>query len=824
MDKKLLQTKSQTFLNMAVDHGTRDEVVSLIVALRDIIQQHNELYYIYAMPIISDGQYDFLFSLLLRWEEKFPDLITPYSPTQQLSIGLQEWFSKKEHGFKLLSLKNSYNADNLRDWASLMERKLASKEKGATSWGEMNEWVNDEMSKWWNDEVDTWGENNIETLQHWNAVTFIVEPKFDGSSVHLIYKYGELLAGITRGDGLVGEDITANVKMLHNLPLFLSWAEGIEELHLRGEVVMSKTSFEKLNRYQEEEWLPIFANPRNATAGTLRQLDPEVVKQRWLIVFIHELVKLKAESWKLQAHLYTQQKDLLKELGLPFFDWERKYDNIEEVVQCCEDKDIEQSLDEMNIAFDGLVAKVDDLSLRERLGTTDHHPRWAMAYKFPAKQVVTKLHDISYQIGRTGVITPVAELDPVFLSGATISRATLHNFDYIEKLDIRKWDMVRVQRSGEVIPYILGPVKESRSWEEKPLMIPTQCPVCKTTLIRKEGEVALICPSENCPAKIKEQLKHFVSKQCMNIDGLGDQVTALFVETKLIKNIADIYRLGDTDKRMQLRALPWLWSKKITQILAEIEKSKTNPLWRLLHGFGISYVGKKVAKMLAISYNLQATSLKPQATGHKLQAISKPSSPPDKKSGLLSVASPSLGERGEIDWNCISILDTLIMFMTDKEALLEIFWLGEQGANALVAWFSDEKNVGMLKELEVYKLQALSDKPQAQESKEKTSPLWVNHMTLFDGKTIVITWTFPVKRDVLSVWIEKQGGKVTGSVSQKTDFLLYGEQAGSKKKKAEELCIETISWEAFVLKYPDSALLIPSTKKKDYVVQGGLFW
>lgn len=708
----------QVSTSAALSEREAQETIAILI---ELIRYHNHLYYVKAQPVISDRQYDHLFSLLQELEERFPSLLRADSPTQRLTVQLQDSFLQADHRVPLLSLQNSYETEQLRDRQTYLSR-----------------------------QVSDLGE-----------VSYFVEPKFDGSGVELVYRDGLLAQAITRGDGMTGELITENIKTIRGVPLVLSdQATSIAELRVRAEVVMPKSSFERLNAYQRAEGLPQFANPRNAAAGSLRQLDPLVVGKRGLTAFVYDLLWIDEDA---SSHFETQVElfAFLQELGLPVFDRFRHCEQITDVVNLCEDEEIARYFDQQNIEFDGLVIKVNELDKRLVLGSTAHHPRWAIAYKFPTKQVATKLLEITYQVGRTGVITPVASLTPVEINGAMISRATLHNFDYIQERDIREGDTVRVQRSGEVIPYILGPIEEKRAWQEQVVTPPEQCPSCGSLLRRLDEEVALVCPNVDCRAKRQAQLKHFVSKSCMDIDGLGDRLIDLLVEVWLVDSYVDLYRLAESNRRSQLQSLPGIGHKKTQQVLTQLEESKSRPLWRILHAISIPYVGKKMAQTLS-SY------------------IANRSETPD------------LGE--------------VIRLCTDRDGLLEIYGLGKQTVEAIIAFFSDPKHLRDLRELVSL---GMSFQPTAAVRGE-----WV-----LANQKIVITWTFPRTRDQLIEQIAKAGGQVVGSVSRATDLLLVGNKPGGKLQKAQNLDVPVMQREQFCDAYP---CVIP-----DHVSshdQQGLFW
>ena len=707
MDKKSISEKTKIFLDLELKDITEDTAEKIIDELVELIIFHDELYHVQAAPVIADIQYDDLFLLLQKLEETYPDLIKKESPTQKIAIGLQEWFTKRDHGdHRLLSLKNSYNAEDLRDRDTSLKRLL------------------------W-EEID---------------YTFLVEPKFDGSAVHLVYEYGHFVAGITRGDGRTGEDITEHMKAVSNLPIYVPCMQDIAEVRLRAEVMLPKNAFEKINILQQEEALPLFANERNAVAGTLRNLDASLVRKRGLVVFVHDIL-----YWTYDEEIFEtdkKRKELLISWGLPLFHRTQHITKISDIIDLCIDTKTKKYLDNENLLFDGLVIKVNELSMRQKLWHTDHHPRRAMAFKFPAQQVVTKLLDITYQIGRTGIITPVAELEPVKLSWAVLSRATLHNFDFISKHDIRRGDHVWLQRSGEVIPYILWPVVDQRTWTEVPLAPPTTCPSCQTILIQSDSEIAWICPNHmNCLAQKKEQLKHFVSKQCMNITGLGEALIEDMVDHDIIGGYADIYKLVTPEYRMKVRALPGIADKKMEQLFQEIELSKHNELRRILHGLGIPNVGKKIAR--------------------ELQRY--------------------IYERVDHDARVTQICQVL----SDTEWLLALYGFWPLVVEEIVQYSTDTHTQQQLQDLEdawlVYMYHATH------------TDVWND--LLLAGHTIVLTWSLPIARDEVATILTKYGAQVTSSVSKKTSVVIYGDNAGSKLTKAQGLWVLTLSLSSFAAEH-----------------------
>ncbi len=727
LTSKYLAIESVSFIGEDIENHLRNLV--------DILVYHNNLYYVHAQPVISDSEYDILFSHLSFLEKKFPDYILPDSPSKKVWWRLLSWFEKASHLVPLISLSNSYNAWDLSQRGSQIKKILSKHYQNNTENKNKNKNEN---------EKEEWKEENMGVEF---PIEYLVEPKLDGSSLEIIYKSGHYTQAITRWDGTIGEDITQNVTYLQNLPLFVESFSEIDEIRLRWEVVMPKSSFERLNLMQAENDNPLFANPRNAAAGTLRQLDTEVVKSRWLIVFVYDILTL-SNVWP-GCKKDSEQLERLEQCGLPVYPWKRICTRIDEVISVCEDTRIEKELDQSNSEMDGLVIKINSLDQREILGVTEHHPRRAIAYKFPTKQVSTKLSDITYQVWRTWAITPVAELDPVSLWWVIVRRATLHNFDYIWDRDIRLWDRVRVQRSGEVIPYILWPIPEKRTWKEQKIKLLDQCPSCMSKLIPQESEVALLCENSSCPAKIVWKIQHFVSRNCLDISWLGDSVVETLCEKWVLSSWKDLYDLSD--KSQLLRSLPWFWDKKIASINEWISSTRIKPLWRWIHWFWIPHIGKKISQDLS-------------------------------KERVALLEHDSVYSRSLLDY-----------FM-DEETLTSIFWLGDQTIRSLWERAKGQKEHWFEEFLKTHDIDFYRDA--ISQSKPLSFSSW---FSTFNWKRFVITWQFEwVTRDQLSQIIEKQWWVTSSSVSSKTDYLLCGEKAGSKLEKALNLWVPVIRLDTFL--------------------------
>jgi len=648
-----------------------------IEALRKKISAYNRAYYLDDAPLVSDYDYDQLMQELIALETENPELITPDSPTQRVGGSPSEGFDKVVYSRPKLSLSNAFDAGDLRDF----DRRVR---------------------------------------QTCPEATYVVEYKFDGLTVVLNYENGLFVQGATRGDGEVGENVTTNLKTIRTIPLRLSEPVTLE---VRGEVFMGKADFEKLNQRRLADEESPFANPRNAAAGSLRQLDPRLTASRPLDIFIFNLEV--AAGFEAKTHQETL--GYLRTLGFKT-SAVKAFSEIDAIIDYCSLMETERR----NLPFDidGLVIKVDELSYRELLGNTSKSPRWAMAYKFAPDQAITTVAAITVQVGRTGALTPVAELTPVSLAGSVIARATLHNEDNISTKDIRIGDHVVIQKAGDVIPEVDHVVFEKRSGNEVVFQMPKRCPVCDEPTFRIAGEAVTKCLNMACPAQVFRKLVHFTSRDAMNIEGLGPGVLRLLMADKLVINPVDIYHLDQ--KRAQLVTLEKLGEKSVDNLLTGIETSKERELSRLIFGLGIPLVGARGAKILAEHYQN---------------------------------------------------MNNLILAQVDE--LKEIFEIGEKMATEIVDFFQTPTNIEIIRGLEAAGLNMI------QETRLESQTL--------AGKTFVLTGTLPtLDRREAKALIEANGGKVAGSVSKKTDFLLSGEKSGSKYEKAQELGIAIINEEAFL--------------------------
>lgn len=654
-----------------------------IVALRKQLEIWSNKYYDEDNPEVSDYEYDMTMNKLKELEKEFPDLITKDSLTQKVGGHVKEGFEKVEHEVPMQSLQDIFSFSELEEFKDRVY-KSAKENKFAE-----------------------------------NEVKFVVETKIDGLSASLEYKEGKFVRGATRGNGLIGEDVTENLKTIKSIPKELS--EPINII-VRGEVFIGKKEFEKMNEERELNEEKTFANARNAAAGSLRQLDQKIAKQRPLDIYIFNVQKI--EGREFESHY--EELNYLKKLGFNVNPVLISCNNIPEAIEAIEK--IGEDREKLTFGIDGAVIKVDNLKLREKMGTTSKVPRWAIAYKYPPEKKETKLEDIVCQVGRTGAITPMAILNPVKVAGSTISKTTLHNEDFIKEKDIRVGDTIVVQKAGDVIPEILEVKKEKRKGTEVIFEMPKVCPVCGAPVIREEGEAVSRCIGIECPAKLIRNIIHFVSRDCMNIDGLGDKIIEQLIEKNLISNIADIYFLEFEDIATLKKN-----GKKFTQNLIDaINNSKNNDLYRLIAALGIRHIGVKAAKTLARKYKTMEN--------------------------LMQASIESLAMTNDI---------------------------GEISADSLYEFFRQEQTIDLIDRLK--KAGVNMNVIETEEIDNR-----------FEGKTFVLTGSLEqFSRKEASDLIEKHGGKVSSSVSKKTDYVLAGEEAGSKLTKAQSLGVEIITEEQF---------------------------
>lgn len=657
--------------------------------LTEQLKKYAHQYYALDEPLVSDAEYDSLLQELMKLEEEHPELKHEDSPTGRVGGETLDQFRKVQHDVPMLSLSNAFNAEELRDFDRRAQNGLG------------------------------------------HAPTYSCELKIDGLAVTLKYEDGKFVLGATRGDGTTGEDITSNLRTINSIPLTLQEPVTLE---VRGEAFMPKKSFARLNQAKEEKGEPVFANPRNAAAGSLRQLDPKIAADRHLDIFVYSLGEYPEKN--LRSH--HEALAYVRKLGLKTNQEAQHLESIEEVISFCEGW--QEKRGDLPYEIDGIVVKVDSLEDQKKLGFTAKSPRWATAYKFPAEEVVTTLRRIELNIGRTGVVTPTAILDPVTVAGSTVQRATLHNEDIIREQDIKLGDRLLIKKAGDVIPKVVRVLVDERTGEEEDFLMPTHCPECESELVRIEGEVALRCVNPKCPAQLREGLIHFVSRNAMNIDGLGERVITQLFEHKLIEDVADLYRL----KREELLELERMGEKSVDNLLEAIHVTKENSLEKLLFGLGIRYVGAKAAKTLAMNFG----------TMEKLQQAS-------------------------------------------AEDLTEIEEIGEKMADAIATYFEHEEVQNLLQELEELGINMKYTGPLPAAGAESDS--------VFAGKTFVLTGSMEeMARPDAKKEVELLGGKVTGSVTKKTDVLIAGEKAGSKLTKAEDLGIDIWNEAEFMEKLRES--------------------
>ncbi len=526
----------------------REEAKKRIDQLRELINYHNYLYYVKDAPEISDSEYDRLFSELKTLEQKFPDLVTPDSPTQRISVEVSKEFKTRSHSVPMLSLDNAFDEKDVIDFDERIKRMLKIS----------------------------------------GVIEYVAEPKIDGIAIEIVYEKGILTAGITRGDGITGEDVTLNIKTIKSVPLRLVGKDIPELLEVRGEVFLSKDAFRKINAQQEEQGKTPFANPRNAAAGSLRQLDPKITASRPLDVFFYAAGDMKGVNVNSQWEFL----EYLRSLGLKTNPEAQLLKDLKGLLEY--HRQMETKRDNLPYEIDGIVIKVNDFKLQNELGSTARSPRWAIAYKFKPRQAVTKVKDIIVSVGRTGTLTPVAIFEPVDISGVTVSRATLHNQDEVDKLDIRVGDYVVIERAGDVIPEVVKVLKEKREGNPAPFKLPDTCPVCGAKAVQYEGEVAVRCTGLDCPAQLKEKIKHFCKKDTLNIEGFGDKICEQLADKGIVKGIEDIFHLRMED----LMKLERMGKKLAQNLLTAIERAKETELHRFIYALGIRYVGEVTAKKL----------------------------------------------------------------------------------------------------------------------------------------------------------------------------------------------------------------------------------
>jgi DNA ligase (NAD+) len=662
---------------------TPSDVVSRLEALREAIHRHNYLYYVENRPEISDAEYDRLWKELVALEQAHPELVTADSPTQGPGGRRAEAFAPVEHLVAMLSLDNATSADDLREFEARIRRALPQAK-----------------------------------------LEYVCEPKVDGLGVALLYERGRFTRGATRGDGRIGEDITQNLRTIKAIPTTLQGPlKDAKRLEVRGEVYMPRAAFAKLNAGLEEAGETTFANPRNAAAGAVRQKDPTITATRPLEIFLYHVSVLEPALF----HSHWERLEALKKSRFPVNPRSQRCRDIDAVIAYCQRLEAER--DELDYDADGAVVKVNDLEQQRRLGATAHHPRWAIAYKFAARQATTRVKGITINVGKTGALTPTAQLEPVELAGVTVSNVSLHNEDEVRKKDVRVGDTVLIERAGDVIPYLVQVVTAKRPRDAKPFRMPTHCPACGAVAFRPEGEAIWRCTNSACPAQLKERLFHFGSRRAMDIEHLGEMVIAQLVDRGMVRDFADLYALTVED----LAGLERLARKSAQNLHDAIQGSKTRGLSRLLNGLGIRMVGERAAQLLAARFGSM----------DKLEAA------------------------GEDEIN-------------------EIYGIGPQIARSVVKFFAEPRNRRIIERLRkagvVMKEEGMSEGPK---------PL--------DGKVIVLTGGLAsMTRDDVKDLILRLGGRVSSSVSRNTDFVVVGDDPGSKADDARRLGVKMLDEKAFL--------------------------
>ena len=690
-NKEEIQTLQQITQSWMQGDHARNADPSNVEELRSILRFHEHRYYIENNPLISDYEYDMLYKKLEKFEKEHPSSVTADSPTQRVGVGLIKDFPKTRHLVPMLSLENSYNDEDLLDWDRKV-RELSGKE----------------------------------------SLSYSVEPKFDGASISLFYENDQLVRGVTRGDGETGDDITPNIRQIKSIPLSAAFHQKhIHQIEIRGEILMNKENFKKYNEGLMEEGLPPLANPRNAAAGSLRIKDPAVVRKRNLEGFLYHVSYLNYDDKNVldAATSHSGMLELLWDLGFRSPKKEMQVVNgIDEVIKTVHS--FEEKRDDLAYEIDGMVIKVNDLDLQEQLGMTSHHPRWAIAFKFKARQATSKLLEVQFQVGRTGAVTPVAKIQPVSVGGVTVSSISIHNEDYIREKDLQLGDSILIERSGDVIPQIVQSLPDLRNGTELPIVFPRNCPVCQSELQKPEEEAVWRCMNINCTAQVVERIIHFVSKDAMDIRSLGEANVRKFYELGLLHNIPEIYTMDIG----QLKGTEGFGEKSLSNLKSAIEQSKQQPLHRLIYALGIRYVGETTAKTLAQKV-------------HDLFQFEK-----------MSV-----------------------------EELMQLEDVGVKVAASIHDFFKNEDNQKMLKALEEAGLQTKSAA-----------------VEMIDGKlnqqTFLFTGTLSqLKRSEAEAMVEQRGGKILGGVSSKLNYLVAGEEAGSKLEKARKIpSIKILSEQEFL--------------------------
>ncbi len=670
---------------MVHNSDNHDNILKKIEELREKIRYHNYRYYVLDDPTVADTEYDQLMRDLIELEEKYPRYITPSSPTQRVGIEPVSGFTTVKHIAPMLSLANAFSPEELRAF-----------------------------------------EQRIKKLVPEQKLEYVVELKIDGLAVTLVSEDDIFTRGATRGDGTTGEEITSNLRTVKAIPLKLFGEDNPPRIEVYGEVYMKKSDFKKLNKERTKRGENLFANPRNAAAGSVRQLDPRITAKRHLDTFIYRATFPEGNNF----NTHMEVLDYLKKIGFKVNPHNKLCQDIEEVINYCQQW-IEKK-EELDYEIDGMVIKVNSLRTREELGSTTRSPRWAIAYKFPAQQLTTKVKDIIVQVGSTGAITPVAELEEVTISGSVVKRATLHNEDEIGRKDIRIGDTVLIQKAGEVIPEVVKVIKEKRKGGEKKFDMPTICPTCGEKIFRPEGEVVSRCINPACPDQVRGRIRHFASRDAMDIEGLGPAIIDQLVGKDLIKDISGLYFL----KRDDLISLERMAEKSADNLLDAIEKSKKKSLANLIYGLEIRYVGVHTSEVITRYY--------PTLDKFKIASL---------------------------------------------EELIEINEIGPKIAESIILFFKEKENLAIIERLRSAGLNLGQEEEKIRKEKE---------VQILEGKQFALTGTLEdFTRTQVKEIISKLGGRVTGSVSKKTDYVVAGEDPGSKYQKAQELGVTIINEEEF---------------------------
>lgn len=654
-----------------------------VVILTNLLRFADWKYYVQDDPILADQEYDAFYKQLLQLEKQNPNLVSPDSPSQRIANGISDKFETAQHLVPMLSLSNSYNPDDLQEW----------------------------------------DERNIEAKI--GDYQYAVEPKYDGASISLIYEDNQLVRGTTRGNGLEGENITINVKQIKSVPLQIEMrAMGMHTIEIRGEVIIPKSNFETINEQRIKEGLAPLANPRNAASGSLRMLDAAEVGKRGLSAVMYHVSYIQMmEGYTVPTEFHSHYGIVgwLKKVGFQTpYDQMISAHTINEVKTACLDFEVKR--DELPYEIDGMVVKIDKIAQQDELGMTTHHPRWAMAYKFKARQATSKLIDVEFQVGRTGIVTPVAKITPVPIGGVMVASISLFNEDVIQEKDLKIGDTVLVERAGDVIPYIVKSLAELRTGEETAIHFPKQCPKCEEAVVKFDGEVAWRCVNKNCPAQVVESIIHFASKNAMDIRNMGDANVRKFYELGIVQNVADIYQLPYD----RLATLDKLGAKSISNLQTAIEKSKQQPLHRLIFGLGIRFVGETTAKTLA------------RTVEH-----------------ILDLKNRSLED---------------LMVLED---------VGPKVANSVVDFFAVEENIHLIENLEKLGVNVINQQKNNASNEAEGA---------FTGKTFLFTGTLSqFKRSDAEQLVEAKGAKLLSGVSSKLNYLVVGADAGSKLEKAKKL-------------------------------------